>query len=211
MELSAENFMRACRERGRLIETWLRVFDRQHGAALYREAALALRSWHAAEDVVQDALVKAWLRCATFRGGGDPVGWVRQIVRNAVIDALRARRPEQPLHDDEGELTPEAQAAVVAQANERRDAPGETLHERQVEQTFRRCFERFAAAHPEHATVLRWVVEDGLDNAAIEQLLDRTPGATREFISQCRKKARPFFADWYALVSPGANPRQRSA
>lgn len=66
---------------------------------------------------------------------------------------------------------------------------------------FRRCFDAFAAAHPEHATALRWVVEDGLDNAALEQLLGRSPGATREFISQCRKKARPYFADWYALVA----------
>ena len=76
-----------------------------------------------------------------------------------------------------------------------------------MERVFRRCFDRFRAAHPEHALVLGWVVEDGLDNAAVAALLDRTPGATREFISQCRKKARPHFAPWYALLQ-GQAPTQ---
>lgn len=201
MELDAETFRLACRERGHHIERWLRVFDREHGAQLYREAAAMLRDWHAAEDVVQDALVRAWQRCQDFRGEGSPLAWVRQIVRHAVLDRLRQRRPEVPLFDDTGELAPEAEAAVRRAAHESPNPVDRKLHEQQVEQVFRRCFDAFAEAHPEHATALRWVVEDGLDNAALEQLLGRSPGATREFISQCRKKARPYFANWYALVA----------
>ena len=51
-----------------------------------------------------------------------------------------------------------------------------------------------------HANVLAWVVEDGLSMDDIAGLLDRTPGATREFVSQCRKRARIHLADWYALA-----------
>lgn len=201
MQLDAQNFRQACRERGRFIETWLRVFDREHGAQLYREAATVLRDWHAAEDVVQDALMRAWQRCRDFRGDGSPLAWVRQIVRHAVLDRLRQRRPEVPLDDADGQLLPDVEQAAARIAIENDGGVDRLLHERQVEQVFRRCFDRFAAAHPEHAITLRWVVEDGLDNAAIEELLGRSPGATREFISQCRKKARPYFADWYALVA----------
>jgi len=208
MDLTADSFVRACREGGRLIERWLRVFDREHGAALYREAAWSLRDWHAAEDVVQEALVKVWLRCALFREPGDPLAWVRQIVRNALIDALRARRPEQPLHDDEGELTPQAMQAVDRLSRESSSRPDMHLQDRQLERVFRDCFDRFHAAHPDHATVLRWVVEEGLEQIDVAALLDRSPGATREYISQCRKKARPFFAPWYALVgSTASEPR----
>lgn len=203
MQLDASSFRQACQERGHAIEHWLRVFDRTYGAQLYREAAATLRDWHAAEDVVQEALVRAWQRCRDFRGEGSPLAWVRQIVRHTVLDRLRQRRPEVPLHDADGELSPEAEHAVARAARDAGDGVGQALHAQQVEQVFQRCFERFFADHPEHATTLRWVVEEGLDNAAIEALLGRSPGATREFISQCRKKARPYFADWYALVEAG--------
>ena len=203
MSLSAHAFTQACREGGHLIENWLRRYDREHGAALYREAAVALRSWHAAEDVVQEALIKVWQRCATFKGSGEPHAWVRQIVRNTLLDRLRVRRPETPLQADDGDLTPEAAVAVTALSLASDSGPEASLRAKQSEQTFRHCFAQFQAAHPQHATVLRWVAEDGLGNAEIEQLLDRTPGATREFLSQCRKKAQPFFAPWYALAAPG--------
>lgn len=206
MQLSAHSFTQACRNGGRQIEAWLRVVDREHGARFYREAAAALRSWQAAEDVVQDAMVKVWQRCATFRGVGDPIAWIHQVVRHTLLDALRQRQAqalrEEPLQGDDGQLTPQAEAAVAGLSPTQVGTPDAALAEHQVEAVFRHCFGQFAAAHPEHATVLRWVVEDGLDNADIEALLERSPGATREFISQCRKKARPFFAPWYALVSP---------
>lgn len=210
MPLSAHAFTQACREGGQQIETWLRVVDREHGARFYREAAAALRNWQAAEDVVQEAMVKVWQRCATFRGPGEPLAWIHQIVRHTLLDALRRHKSqaphEEPLHDDAGQLTLQVQEAVQDLSAVQGSTPESALSERQVEVVFRRCFERFAADYPEHGTVLRWVVEDGLDNAAIEALLERSPGATREFISQCRKKARPYFADWYGLVSPGGAP-----
>ncbi len=214
MNLSAPSFTQACREGGRQIEAWLRIVDREHGARFYREAAAALRSWQAAEDVVQEAMVKAWQRCATFHGTGEPIAWIHQIVRNTLLDALRQRQaqaPHEALHGDDGELTPEARDAVAALSTTAVPRPDAALAEHQVEAVFRRCFAAFAQAHPEHATVLRWIVEDGLDNAAIELLLERSPGATREFISQCRKKARPYFADWYALVGPAGPAQQRGS
>ena len=66
-----------------------------------------------AEDVVQEAMVKVWLRCASFRGAGDPIAWIHQIVRNTLLDALEKRRPQQPLLDDNGELTLEVQSIVT--------------------------------------------------------------------------------------------------
>ena len=48
--------------------------------------------------------------------------------------------------------------------------------------------------------MIAWIVEDGLTHEEIGELLGRTPGATREFISQCRKRARAHFAEWYELA-----------
>ena len=204
MTLTAESFTQACREGGRQIEAWLRIVDREHGARFYREAAASLRCWHAAEDVVQDAMVKVWQRCATFRGPGDPLAWIHSVVRHTLLDALRQRRPDQPLHAEDGELTAPVQAAVAQLSRQQVATPEQQLAELQTDVAFRHGFDRFALAHPEHATVLRWVVEDGLDSSAVAALLGRSPGATREFISQCRKKSRPYLADWHALVGAGA-------
>ncbi len=199
--LTAKSFTQACREGGRQIEQWLRVVDREHGARFYREAATALRSWQAAEDVVQDAMVKVWQRCTTFQGTGDPLAWIHQVVRNTLLDALRQRRPTQELSTLSDDALPADLQAELAEIS-RRSVPGpdQRLSEAQREAVFRACFEAFAKAYPEHAMVLRWVVEDGLDHNEIQALLGRPPGATREFISQCRKKARPYFAPWYALA-----------
>lgn len=204
MEFTAESFVNACREGGRKIEIWLRSFDRQYGASLYREAAMALGSWHAAQDVVQDGMIKVWQRCATFRGPAHPIAWIRTIVRNTLLDHLDKRKPEAPLWDETGDFTPEAASAVAKLSAEQVATPEQTLQSGELERVYRHCFDRFQQDCPKHAQVLRWVVEEGLSNNEIEELLGRTPGATREFISQCRKRARPYFAPWYALIKQEA-------
>lgn len=204
MEFTAESFISACQQGGKKIEIRLRSFDRQYGASLYREAAVALGSWHLAQDVVQDGMVKVWQRCATFRGPAHPIAWIRTIVRNTLLDHLDRRKPETPLYDEEGDIAPEAAAAVARLSAEQVATPEHTLQSGELEQVYRRCFESFQTDCPKHAQVLRWVVEEGLSNSEIEELLGRTPGATREFISQCRKRARPYFAPWYALIKQDA-------
>jgi RNA polymerase sigma-70 factor (ECF subfamily) len=202
MDFSSAAFMQACRAGGREIESWLRALDREYGAVLYREAASILKSWQAAEDAVQEGMVKVWLRCQTFEGQAQPLTWIRQVIRRTVLDRLGAHPRETPLLDEEGELVPQAHAAVVQLSMASGSSPADQLSSAQIEAVFRDCFSRFEATHPQHAQVLRWVVEDGLDNRAIGELLERTPAATREYLSQCRKKARPYLLPWYALVKP---------
>lgn len=213
MELDGAGFARACREGGRQIEQWLRRFDARYGAALYREAGLALRHAAAAEDLVQDTLIKVWQRCASFRGEAHPYAWVRQILRRAVLDLLRARVPEEPLEDDQGELSIAAREAINHLSIDGVIRPDDAHQAAVLQGMYQRCYARFAAAHPEHATVLRWIAEDGLEPAEVAELLGRSPGATREFLSQCRKKARPFLAEWYAAARdlPSAAARQEAA
>lgn len=201
MVLDGDSFRQACQEGGQRIERWLREFDGRYGAALHREAVSALRHLGAAEDLVQDTLIKVWQRCASFRAEGHPFAWVRQILRRALLDALRARVPEEPLEDEAGNFTTAAQAVVDRLSADRVMRPDAEHEARVLEAMYQRCYARFAAAHPEHAQVLRWVAEDELGPAEVAELLGRSPGATREFLSQCRKKARPFLAEWHALAS----------
>jgi RNA polymerase sigma-70 factor, ECF subfamily len=63
-----------------------------------REAMRVLKDRSEAEDVVQEALMRAWRKRATCRRQDDPVPWLLQITRN---EALRrkggARHPVDPL------------------------------------------------------------------------------------------------------------------
>jgi len=79
-----------------------------HLDAAYNLARWLLRDPVAAEDAVQDALLRALTYFASFRGG-NPRAWLLQIVRNAAHDRLAAaaRAREAPLvtFDDADEST----------------------------------------------------------------------------------------------------------
>jgi RNA polymerase sigma factor (sigma-70 family) len=201
MDLTAQSFMSACRDGGQLLEAWLRVVEREYGAGMRREAASVLSAWPLAEEAVQEGMLKVWQRCSLFNGTGHPLAWIRTTVRNTVLDVLRKQNPEEPLEDDEGGMSPAVQTAINQLSIDAVATPEQILHERQVEAVFRRGFDQFSIAYPVRATVLRWVVEDGLNDGDVAELLDRTPGATRQFISQSRKKLQPYLAEWYSLVS----------
>jgi RNA polymerase sigma-70 factor (ECF subfamily) len=72
-----------------------------HGIAV-REARRYLGAGHDIDEVVQEALVRAWRRRGTCHGD-DRLPWMRQIARNEALRLLerRRRRSEFELLDDE--------------------------------------------------------------------------------------------------------------
>ena len=92
----------------RLIESpRLSEFERKvlpHLDAAYNLARWLVRDGHDAQDVVQDALVRAMRHFDGFRGG-DPRPWLLAIVRNAAFAWLGSRRTgEVDFADHEHEL-----------------------------------------------------------------------------------------------------------
>lgn len=180
-------FVQACRQGGIAIEGALRALDRAYFAQLYRECRRVIADAELAKDLVQEAFIKAWRRCSTFQGQSELLPWLRAIVRFTVIDQLRKRDAEVPLEETslDGETFANGQLAddVVATA--------------ELQALFDRCWAEFQRTSPAHAAVLSWIVDDGLNNEQVAELLGRTPGATREYLSQCRKRARLHLAPWY--------------
>lgn len=56
-------------------------------------AALCVGDLHLADDIAQEALVKAYLAKDTFRGRGGFKTWVFSIAHNTYLDFCRRRRP----------------------------------------------------------------------------------------------------------------------
>ena len=190
-------FMRACREGGGEIEGALRALDRSCFAMLFRECHRSVRDADTARDLVQETFIKVWQRCATFRGSSELLPWVRSILRHAILDHLRGRTKEVAMEDENGTIR-EVERMIAEENGE----PEDPLRRRELDLCFARCWKRFEEQAPAHAAAMSWIVEDGLSNERIAEMLGRTPGATREFLSQCRKKARVHLAEWYALASP---------
>jgi RNA polymerase sigma-70 factor (ECF subfamily) len=191
--------MRACREGGAAIERALRLLDRSYFRILFRESLRGLRDQESARDLVQDTFIKVWLRCATFQGDSELLPWIKSVHRNALLDRLRKSTGEVPL-DLSDDQPGEAQLRIAELSEEIIPRPDSEAARAQLDACFQRCWQRFEAASPSHALVIGWIVEDGLTHEQIGELLGRTPGATREFISQCRKRARVHLAEWYELA-----------
>ena len=77
----------------------------EHAEAAYRVALSVTRDHDLAQDVTQDAMLKAWQALPTWRGDAPLRNWVLRITHNTAISALRKRReilqdpmemPEQP-------------------------------------------------------------------------------------------------------------------
>ncbi len=71
------------------------VFVRRYQRRVYGLALGILRDPGMAEDVAQDAFVRAWTHASVFDPRrGAAATWLLTITRNLSIDALRVRRPE---------------------------------------------------------------------------------------------------------------------
>lgn len=208
--MDKQAFMGACREGGAAIEAALRSLDCSFFALLYRESVRAIHDPDAARDLVQETFVNVWRKCSTYRGESELLYWIKAILRNSIVDFLRRTRPEESVEGDSGEMSADVADRIDELSVQQVSRPDDDLLRRELAACFRRCQERFEEASPVHAAVIRWVAEEGLSNEEIATLLGRTPGATREFISQCRKRARIYYAEWYALVvgSAGSGPQQ---
>jgi RNA polymerase sigma-70 factor, ECF subfamily len=92
---------------------WVVGVVSEHGQAMITYASRLTGDRHAAEDVVQEALVRAWRRRDELsEEKGSIRGWLMTVIRNIVIDRARARaaRP----HEVPGESAAAVASASVA-------------------------------------------------------------------------------------------------
>jgi RNA polymerase sigma factor (sigma-70 family) len=103
---------------GRAKETSFEAVIMPHFDSAYNLARWIVRDAALAEDVVQDALVRAVKYYVSFRGD-NPRAWLMRIVRNTAYTTLASRKQErQTIFDDH---TPTDGDKALAVADERSD------------------------------------------------------------------------------------------
>lgn len=136
-----------------------------------------------AADLLQETFIKIFRSADKFKGDSKVSTWVWAIARNCMLDYLRSRKS----HDSLDELLEDGDSLDFQIS----DDPFQE-EQRDMKNCVQRGFIEFAKAFPERAYAMRLAAFEGWDMDELAAFLSRTPAATREYISQCRKKLSPF-------------------
>lgn len=161
--------------------------------SLYRRYAAHFRKFYLyqglnaadADDIIQETFVNIVRYCDSYQGDSPLAAWLWRIARNCMNDHFRRTkaRPAENL-DDEG-------WDALEQGSEAMRTFDLPPAQESLEDCVERGFAEFAKKFSERAHMLSLVME-GFDTAHIAAAIQRSPGATREYISQCRKRIEEF-------------------
>ena len=149
---------------------------------VYNLALRSLGNRQDAEDVTQEAFLKAYRSLSSYRGNSKFSVWLYRIVSNLCLDQLRARqrRPAQSLtvENDEGE-------SEELEITDEHFSP-ERLLDRKLT---RESVQRGLASLPDDARQILLLRElQGLSYEEIGQTLDLEPGTVKSRIFRARKR-----------------------
>jgi len=131
-----------------------------------------------ADDLVQETFINIVKYCKSFRGECPIKMWLWKVARNCMLTFFRKQKPQ---HDDIDVL-----ADMIEDPKAEKDF-GPTL-----EDCVKHAFIRFQEKHSERAEMLMLATIQGWSTQELTELLGRSLGATREYISQCRKHFKPY-------------------
>jgi DNA-directed RNA polymerase specialized sigma24 family protein len=152
-----------------------------------------------AEDVLQETIVKIFKGAATFHGNGthsdnSANAWMWTIARNCMNDhlgkSLGSGKQETTVDDAHWADLMQTVADTKAYDSAATQA---------VNLCIARGLEDFAGQEPDRARVLMMQM-DGEDITSIGNRIGRTMAATKEYLSQCRKKVASYIAHCQVLL-----------
>lgn len=131
-----------------------------------------------ARDLVQKFIIdKLCMKSDSIKNIEFARTWMYQVFRNMINDQGRMliRSREVPLDENKDQ-------AYEQRTYDKNQALSDCVQEQ---------LKIFREKEPKHAEVVEFILKD-LNTEQIRLIIGRSYGATREFMSQCRKKFRPF-------------------
>lgn len=151
----------------------------RYGGPLRRHLLRMLRDADAAEDLLQETLLRAWTHAAQWDGRGSPRAWLFRIATNLALNYIRAqrRRPQQPLEVPRDPADPDEQPAIPGWMVDRTSlGPGEALE--QAEQLA--LLRQLVAGLPEEKReVLRLIHDAEMEIGEVAQALGIPRGTVK--------------------------------
>jgi len=164
-------------------DAFRRLVER-HSRNVFRLAYRMTRNEHDAEDVVQEAFLKAYRNLDRFEERSQVSSWLYRIASNCAFDVLRRRqRRDNPVDSLDAEDAPEPQAA--APGPERLAQGGDVRRslEAALETMSARERAAFVLRHFEGRSVKEIELLLGLDTTAVKQSVCRAVRKARQVLA----------------------------
>jgi RNA polymerase sigma-70 factor, ECF subfamily len=161
---------------------------RRHQKRVFRLAVHLLRNAAEAEDVAQEAFVRAYGALDRFDGRSEPFTWLYRITVNLSLNAIRSRKTARTGGDTDD---PRLEAALI----ERRPGFADPARHATDRQLALALCEGVDSLSETLRTTLVLVTVDGLSHAEAASVLGCPEGTVAWRIHEARKKLREFLAE----------------
>ena len=159
-----------------------RTIMQRHNRRLYRVARSVMRNDSEAEDVVQEAYVRAFANLATFRGESSLATWLSRITLNEALGRLRGRRPSADLTEIEARPPMQGQIIPFPNSSPQLD-PERTMAQREIQLILERAIDELPEAF-RTVLVARVIEEMSVEETA--DLLGIRPETVRTRLHRAR-------------------------
>ncbi len=163
----------------------------RHRDRLWAVALRTMGNPDDAADGLQDAMVAAYRRAASFRGEAQVTTWLHRVVVNACLDRLRAAkvRRAEPLPDD---LEEYGDRGSLSSATDGAEDPADLTV---ADERRRAVLDALATLPDEQRAALVLVDMEGYPVAEVAQMLDCAVGTVKSRCSRGRTRLAVLLAD----------------
>lgn len=162
----------------------MEAFYRQYAKAMFNTAYRIMGDYHYAEDVVQEAFIKAFEHIQTFRGDAEPGAWLKRIVINESLQWLRKSKRY--------ETDREPKEDSIMLHNEKDDMfSNETLREALAQALLK--------LKPNYRTVISLHYIEGYDLQETAEIMGISYANVRTMLSRAKQKLRKLLENEKAI------------
>ena len=165
-------------------EAAVRAILKVNNRRLFRLARGILRNDGEAEDVVQEAYVRAFTHLAEFRGESSLSTWLSRIAMNEALGRLRRRRPD---IEWDALPSPAREAQIIPFPSATTEDPEKAMAQREIQRVVERAIDELA--EPFRLVFIARVVE-GLSVEETADLLDLKPETVKTRLHRARVALR---------------------
>ena len=179
---------------GKAADIGLKALYREIGPSMLRFFAFNGAPGDEAKDVLQETFVRVFKAASSYSATGSAKSWLWQIGRNCLADH---RRKLGRVQEHEAVFDDEAWGRLLESTPD--PAQEKFLEQESLDDCVSRGLNAYGQKMPDRAYLLTLQMEGaGIEDIAAQ--IGRSIAATKEYLSQCRKKLRPFISDCLELL-----------